>query len=218
VAAARLFVDEYLIAGVYFERCVQTGKLYPVPPEATIRVSDGDRKLMAGHLSSDDYGRASEVAATAKLALRTLRRVDPVRGPFPVLDGAVDVLVKGGASLASGGARSPASADRRVAGRSDPSRRFGALSPAFRPSPAKRPEGHSLRLPRVGSRTSRSHRPMPKFLMPCSFWALPSFFTGRCRLSRDGAESFDWNVRNFFSLHYVRQLLGAPFAQQLVMP
>jgi hypothetical protein len=49
---------------------------------------------MAGHLSSDEYGRASEVAATANLALQTVRCVDPVRGPFPVLDGAVDVLVK----------------------------------------------------------------------------------------------------------------------------
>jgi hypothetical protein len=96
VGAARLFVDEFRSAGLYFERCIQTGKFEPVPPDAAIELSEADRKLAAGHLSSDAYGRASEAAVSVNIVIRTLRSVDPKRGPWPILEGAVEEVVHAG--------------------------------------------------------------------------------------------------------------------------
>jgi hypothetical protein len=83
--AAHLMVDEYRSAGLYLERCVQTGKLWPVPPDADITVSAAHRRLMARHLEADAYGRASEAASNTNLALRALRMADRSHAPYPPL-------------------------------------------------------------------------------------------------------------------------------------
>ncbi len=83
--AARLLVDEYREVGLYLERCLQTGKLFPVPSSAAIEISDEDRKRMASHLSSDAYGRASEAVQNVNLSTTALKRADREEGPYPVL-------------------------------------------------------------------------------------------------------------------------------------
>lgn len=85
VGAAHLMVDEFRSAGLYLERCIQSGKIWPVPPDADITVPVLDRRLMARHLEPDEYGRASEAASNTNLILRTLRFADRPRGPFPRL-------------------------------------------------------------------------------------------------------------------------------------
>lgn len=92
-ASAHLLVDEYRSAGLYFERCIQTGKLWPVPPDASVRVGTEERKLIAAHIEPDAYGRASEAAANANLVLRALRVADRPRAPYPLLSDAEQTAI-----------------------------------------------------------------------------------------------------------------------------
>ena len=94
VGSARLMVDEYRSAGLYLERCIRTGKLWPVPPEAAIAVADNDRKLMVAHLEPDAYGRASEATVNTNLILRALRRADRPEGAYPLLGRHEEITVR----------------------------------------------------------------------------------------------------------------------------
>lgn len=91
--AARLLVDEFRTVGLWGERSLQTNKLQPVPPDAVVRLTSGERKVIAMHMSSDGWGRASEAAANANLTTRTFARVDRGLGPFRELAPAEAVLI-----------------------------------------------------------------------------------------------------------------------------
>jgi len=71
--AARLMVDEFRTAALYFERSLQNQVWEPVPPDARIALSDEDRKLMSANLGPDGWGRASETAIVTNRVLGRLR-------------------------------------------------------------------------------------------------------------------------------------------------
>ncbi|MGH2921983.1 MAG: hypothetical protein ACRDKU_07965 [Gaiellaceae bacterium] len=92
--AAHLMVDEFRSAGLYLERCIQTGKLFPVPPEADVVLSLEDRRLMARHLEPDEYGRASEAASNTNFSLRALRVADRRLAPYPLLNIHTEAVIR----------------------------------------------------------------------------------------------------------------------------
>jgi hypothetical protein len=91
--SALLLVDEFRVAGLYFERSLHNDVLTPVPPDATIVISDSDRRLLAANLHPDAYGRASEAAIVTNHVLRRLRTRGRGRGSFSRLIAPEGVLM-----------------------------------------------------------------------------------------------------------------------------